>query len=93
VSPLFTAAERAALEYAAAAASVPSAVDDAIAGALRRWWTDAEIVDITGVIALFGFLNRWNDAIATTLEGPAAADGQRWLTAAGWSAGKHGATS
>jgi uncharacterized peroxidase-related enzyme len=89
-SPLFTPAERAALEFAAAAASVPAAVDDAIAAELRRHWDEGEIVEITGVVALFGFLNRWNDAMATELEAPAAEDGRRWLAARGWSAGKHG---
>ena len=43
------------------------------------------------MVALFGFLNRWNDAMATELEAPAAEDGRRWLAAQGWSAGKHGA--
>lgn len=89
-SPLFSPAERAALEYAAAAASVPGAATAEIGAALRQHWDDGEIVEITGVIALFGFLNRWNDAMATELEPPAAADGQRWLAAQGWSAGKHG---
>ena len=86
----FSAAERAALEYAAAAASVPGAVTPEIGSELRQHWDDGEIVEITGVIALFGFLNRWNDAMATELEAPAAADGQRWLAPQGWSAGKHG---
>ena len=89
-SARFTAAERAALEYAAAAASVPGAVTPEIGLELRKHWDDGEIVEITGVIALFGFLNRWNDAMATELEAPAAADGQRWLSARGWTAGKHG---
>ena len=89
-SALFTPAERAALEYAAAAASVPGAVTAEIGQTLRQHWDDGEIVEITGVIALFGFLNRWNDAMATELEAPAAADGQRWLGARGWAAGKHG---
>jgi uncharacterized peroxidase-related enzyme len=89
-SALFNDAERAALEFALAAASVPSAVDDAIAAELHRHWDDGEIVEITGVVALFGFLNRWNDAMATSLEVPATADGQRWLAATGWSTGKHG---
>jgi uncharacterized peroxidase-related enzyme len=88
-SPLFTAAERAALEFAMAAAAVPGAVDAAIADELRGHWDDGEIVEITAVVALFGFLNRWNDAMATELEAPAAADGQRWLAAQGWSPGKH----
>jgi uncharacterized peroxidase-related enzyme len=88
-SALFNQAERAALEFAAAAASVPGAVDDATAQELRRHWDDGEIIELTGVIALFGFLNRWNDAMATELEAPAAADGQRWLAPQGWTAGKH----
>jgi uncharacterized peroxidase-related enzyme len=90
-SALFTPAERAALEFAAAAASVPGAVTPEIGTELRRHWNDGEIVEITGVVALFGFLNRWNDAMATELEAAAAADGQRWLAVQGWSAGKHGA--
>jgi uncharacterized peroxidase-related enzyme len=88
-SDLFTAAEKAALEFACAAASVPGAVDQRIGDQLRRHWDDGEIVELTGVVALFGFLNRWNDAMATELEAPAAADGTRWLAHEGWSAGKH----
>lgn len=89
-SPLFNAAERAALEFAAAAASVPGAVTTETTAELKRHWDDGEIVELAGVVALFGFLNRWNDAMATELEAPAAADGQRWLAPHGWSAGKHG---
>jgi len=90
-SALFTPAEKAALEFACAAASAPGGVDAAIAAALHAHWDDGEIVELTGVVALFGFLNRWNDAMATELEAPAAADGMRWLAAQGWSAGKHAA--
>jgi uncharacterized peroxidase-related enzyme len=89
-SALFTPAEKAALEFACAAASVPGAVTPAIGAALRAHWDDGEIVELTAVVALFGFLNRWNDAMATELEAPAAADGERWLAPQGWSAGKHG---
>ena len=88
-SALFTRAEKSALEFACAAASVPGAVDEHIGAELRRHWDEGEIVEITAVVALFGFLNRWNDAMATELEAPAAADGQRWLAAQGWTAGKH----
>jgi uncharacterized peroxidase-related enzyme len=92
-SDLFDDAERAALEFACAAASVPGAVTPEIAAGLRHHWDDGEIVEITGVVALFGFLNRWNDAMATELEAPAAADGERWLAAQGWTRGKHGGTA
>ena len=89
-SPLFNEAEKAALEFACAAASTPGAVSPEIGNTLRQFWDEGEIVELTGVVALFGFLNRWNDAMATELEAPAAADGQRWLAAQGWSVGKHG---
>ena len=88
-SALFSDAEKAALEFACAAASVPGAVSADIGMALREHWDDGEIVEMTGVVALFGFLNRWNDAMATELEAPAKADGQRWLAAQGWTVGKH----
>ena len=89
-SELFTAAEKAAFEFALAAASVPNAVDAGIARELRLHWHDDEIVEILGVVSLFGYLNRWNDSMGTTLEAPAAAVGKEHLARRGWSAGKHG---
>ncbi len=88
-SPLYTDAERAALEFAIAASSIPNAVDDEIASNLHKHWDDGEIVEILGVTALFGYLNRWNDSMGTTLEDRAAADGDRYLASQGWSRGKH----
>ena len=89
-SPLFTEAERAAFDFAVAAASVPNAVKPDIAARLGEYWDDGEIVEILGVIALFGFLNRWNDSMATTLEEGAAEIGERELARHGWTRGKHG---
>ena len=40
-------------------------------------WDDGEVVELLGVIALFGYLNRWNDSMATTLEEGAEASGRR----------------
>jgi uncharacterized peroxidase-related enzyme len=88
-SEAFTEAEKAAFEFAIAAASVPNAVDEAIAERLRAHWSDDEIVEILGVVALFGFLNRWNDSMGTPLEANALVAGQRDLAARGWNAGKH----
>ena len=85
----FSDAERAAFDFAIAASSVPNAVSDAISEALRAHWDDGEIVEITGVVALFGYLNRWNDSMGTQLEEPAAADGNKFLAKKGWSRGKH----
>jgi uncharacterized peroxidase-related enzyme len=89
-SDLFTPAEKAALAFAQAAASVPNAVDEAIAAELRRHWSDDEIVEILGVVALFGYLNRWNDSMATTIESGAVESGEKHLGQRGWSPGKHG---
>jgi uncharacterized peroxidase-related enzyme len=88
-SEAFTEAEKAAFEFAIAAASVPNGVDEAIAERLRAHWNDDEIVEILGVVALFGFLNRWNDSMGTPLEANALDAGQRDLAARGWNAGKH----
>jgi len=46
---------------------VPNEVTDELFTRLKRHWTDDQIVEITGVIALFGFLNRFNDSIVTPL--------------------------
>jgi uncharacterized peroxidase-related enzyme len=88
-SPLFTEAERAAFDFAIAAAAVPNAVTLHIAETLRRHWEEGEVVEILGVIALFGFLNRWNDSMGTVLEPNAAEMGERQLQSGGWSRGKH----
>jgi uncharacterized peroxidase-related enzyme len=88
-SPLFSAAERAALRVAQGAAQVPNAVTDDDFAELKRYYTEAQIVDIVAVIALFGFLNRFNDTMATELESSPIAAGQRFLAARGWTVGKH----
>lgn len=87
--PAFDEAERAALDFALAAATVPNAVDAALQERLRAHWEDGEIVELLGVISLFGLLNRWNDSMATTLEEGAEASGRQWLAGRGWDTGKH----
>jgi uncharacterized peroxidase-related enzyme len=89
-SPLFTDAERAAFDFALAAASVPNTGDESIADAVRTHWDDDDIVEILGVIALFGFLNRWNDSMATPLETHGHEAAARLLADTGWEVGKHG---
>ncbi len=91
-SPHFTDAERAALRVAQAAAQVPNAVTDADFAELKEHYSDAAIVEIVAVIALFGFLNRFNDTMATTLEPAAVEAGETFLAPHGWQVGKHAAT-
>jgi uncharacterized peroxidase-related enzyme len=90
-SPHYTEKERLALDFALAAAAQPNAVTDAQFEALREHWSDGEIVEILGVVAMFGFLNRWNDTMATPLEAVPTAVADRAVGAQGWAPGKHAA--
>ncbi len=87
--PAFSEAERAALEFALASSVIPNAVDDTIAENLRSHWDEGEIVEILGVVSLFGFLNRWNDSMGTEMETGAVESGEKYLQTSGWTAGKH----
>lgn len=89
-SPLFSEAERCAIDYAFAAASQPNAVDDDLHARLRSHWSEGQIVEILGVVSLFGFFNRWNDSMATTLEPEPLSQAREHLSARAWSPGKHG---
>ncbi len=89
----FNDAERAALRFAQAAGQVPNAVSDADFAELRRYFDDDEILEIVAAVAFLGFLNRWNDTLATPLEAAPRDFAERHLAAAGWTLGKHaGAT-
>jgi uncharacterized peroxidase-related enzyme len=87
--PAFSEQERIALEFAFRSSTIPNSVDDEIAERLRAHWNAGEIIEIMGVIALFGFLNRWNDSMGTEIEPGAAESGTRYLAARGWTTGKH----
>jgi uncharacterized peroxidase-related enzyme len=87
--PAFSEAERAALDFAFSASVIPNAVDDTVAENLRQYWNEGEIVEITGVVALFGYLNRWNDSMGTEMESGAIESGEKYLSPKGWSPGKH----
>ena len=87
-SPLYSEAERAALRFARDASFVPNEVTPAHFEELRRHWDDGEIVEMLAVIGLFGFLNRWNDSMATDLEDiPMAFAADRYGDR--WEPGKH----
>jgi uncharacterized peroxidase-related enzyme len=85
----FNEAERAALDFALAASAQPSGVDDAIATRLRAYFNEGEIVELAGVVALFGFLNRWNDGMGTAIEDGAVESGVLLLQQKGWEANRH----
>lgn len=87
--PAFSEAERAALDFALASSVIPNAVNDEISENMRKHWDDGEIVEMLGVMALFGYLNRWNDSMGTEMEDGAIESGKRYLAQEGWEVGKH----
>ena len=86
---LFSPAEKAALSLAMAGGSVPNQATDDHFAELRKYYSEDEIVEIVAVIALFGFLNRWNDTLATTLEDSPLAFAEAHLASKGWNGDKH----
>ena len=87
--PSFTEAERVALDFSLAASVIPNAVDDSLKNRLNEYWDEGEIVEMLGVISLFGYLNRWNDSMATSIEDGAVESGEHYLSKHGWNSGKH----
>ena len=89
-SALFTEPEKAALRVALHAGMVPNAVEPEHMDALKEHFSDKQCVEVVAVISLFGFLNRWNDTMATTLEDKPRAFASETIADAGWDVGKHG---
>lgn len=85
----FSDAEKAAFDFAIAASSVPNDVTPEIEAVLKEHWDDDDIVEILGVISLFGYLNRWNDSMGTTLEELPTGVALEYLADSGWEVGKH----
>ena len=87
--PSFSDAERAALDFSVAASIIPNAVGENIKVELYKYWGEGDIVEMLGVISLFGYLNRWNDSMGTSLESGAIDSGEKYLAGHGWNKGKH----
>ena len=87
--PAFSEAERVALDFSIAASQVPNTVNGKLKKRLHKYWDDGEIVEILGVISLFGYLNRWNDSMGTTIEDGAVESANKYLGGIGWEKGKH----
>lgn len=67
-SDAFSQAEKAALQVAERASQVPNAVTDQDFAQLRQHFSDDAVVELVALVALFGFLNRWNATLDTELE-------------------------
>ena len=88
-SPMFNAAERAAFDLAVAASSSPNAVTDMTFAELHKHWSEEQIIELVGVIAVAGFLARWNVTMATPIETEPNEVGEKYLGPLGWRAGQH----
>ncbi len=91
-SDQFDERERAALRFAMAASYVPNAVTAAHHTALREHFSDEEVRNIFAVVSLAGFLNRWNDSLATVTDQESADWAAEHLASVGWALGKHQGT-
>ncbi len=85
----FSESDRAMFDLAIAASQLPNGVSEEIKTRAKKFFSDGEIVEILGVVALFGYLNRWNDSMGTELENPAVKSAEEILGARGWEVGKH----
>ncbi|MEP5567683.1 MAG: carboxymuconolactone decarboxylase family protein [Halioglobus sp.] len=88
-SDLFSDQEKAALRVAVHAGMVPNAVDAEHMSELLEHFSEKQAVEVVAVISLFGFLNRWNDTMATTLESSPKNLAAEQLASQGWVTGKH----
>ena len=87
-SSLFSEAEKVALRFTIAASSVPVSTSQELEKLLQYHWDETDILEIMSVIALFGYLNRWNDVMGTSLEKDAK-DSAESLLQNHWDIGKH----
>jgi alkylhydroperoxidase family enzyme len=88
-SPIYDEAERAVLRLCRHAARMPGEVTDTDVHLLRDHFDDHTILLLTGLIAWHAFLNRWNDIMATRLEGPPRHYAETYLQPMGWSLKQH----
>ncbi|MGY6630561.1 MAG: carboxymuconolactone decarboxylase family protein [Wenzhouxiangella sp.] len=88
-SPHYSEAERAALDFALAAGAVPNEVNPALMERMHAHWSEAQIVEMLAAVCLYGFLNRWNDSMATELEDRPRQLAEQRLAKGGWDGARH----
>ena len=88
-SDCFSDQEKVALKFTREASKVPVATTKEIEEELKQHWSENDIIEIMSVIALFGYLNRWNDVMGTSLEEDAVESANQYLKDKGWDIGKH----
>ncbi|MEM7799189.1 MAG: carboxymuconolactone decarboxylase family protein [Chloroflexota bacterium] len=88
-SELFSDAERAALDLVRAAAQIPNATTPEHFENLRKYYSNAQIIEILAVNSAAAWLNRWNDTIATVTDQESVDWATKNLADVGWHPGKH----
>jgi len=88
-SDCFSEKDRAALRFALAAGQAPNGVTPEHHREMRKHYTDAQIADILSIICVAGWLNRWNDSLATVTDQESVDWAEQHLADVGWSVGKH----
>lgn len=88
-SPLYSEAERVAIDFVMAAASQPNDVSDALFDRMKQHWTEGQILEIVAMVGFFGFMNRYNDTMATPLESEPIGMAEQHAAPHGWKLGKH----
>ena len=88
-SDCFSDQEKVALKFTREASKVPVATTQELEEELKQHWSENDIIEIMSVIALFGYLNRWNDVMGTSLEEDAVESANQYLKDKGWDIGKH----
>lgn len=88
-SELFSDSERAAIKVGLKAGTLPNDTTAEDFDELKKHFDEGQIVEIVATIALFGYLNRWNDTMATQLEDLPSKVSERAVGVQGWDAGKH----
>tara|TARA_Y100000590_G_scaffold34943_1_gene38010 strand:- start:790 stop:1371 length:582 start_codon:yes stop_codon:yes gene_type:complete len=83
-SDQFSLGEKAALNLAFSAGATPNASKKEHFVELQNYYSDEAIIDIVAVIALFGFLNRWNDTLGSKLEDVPKEFVEKELNPLGW---------
>ena len=68
-SKLFSEAERVALEYAECITYTDRKVDDALFAKVKQHFTEAQIVELTAVVALENFRSKFNPTLGVEAQG------------------------
>ena len=86
-SDLFTDAEKAAMSLVKAAAQSPNETGPEHFVELRKHYSDEQIIEIMAVSSLAGWLNKWNDTVATVTDQESVDFAKANLTEVGWDQG------